>query len=224
MLLPRVKICGLTSLEAAAVATEAGADLVGLVFYPPSPRNLTPEKAAEISTYLCSLENRPAMVGLFVNESRESLEAAVEAYRLDFLQLAGDETPEACRDAVKLRPVIKSIRLKPPLALENALAIIAPYATLANVTVLLDGYKTGMYGGTGERGDWELAREIAARFPVILAGGLNPANVAEAVAQAQPWGVDVSSGVEKEGQPGQKDLAKIREFIAKAKTFKQELF
>ncbi|NWJ45146.1 MAG: phosphoribosylanthranilate isomerase [Chloroflexi bacterium] len=212
----KVKICGVKTLEAVQVAAQSGASFVGLVFYPPSPRYLTLETAREILSVLQQLPDAPKSVGLFVNVSVAEMVETAEKCALAYLQLAGDETVELCRAVAKVHPVIKSIRLKPPLTLDEALTAVAPYAELENVTVLLDAYKSGFYGGTGERGDWEIAREIARRWRLILAGGLTPENVAQAVTAVQPWGVDVSSGVEKDDQPGIKDLEKIRKFAKHA--------
>ncbi len=212
----KVKICGLTTPEAVRVAHEAGAGFIGLVFYPPSPRFASPEVAFELAQYAHSLKNGPKVVGLFVNVGYEDLAKAAQDYRLDYLQLAGDETPEDCRVATGLLPVIKSIRIPPQMSENEALELVAPFAELKNVTILLDSHKSGMYGGTGLRSDWAIAQAIARRYPVLLAGGLTPENVAEAVEAVKPWGVDVSSGVEQAGQPGLKDLTKIRLFIAQA--------
>jgi len=212
----KVKICGLTTTEAVQVAHEAGAGFIGIVFYPPSPRFATPEVAAKIVEYAHSLNNGPKVVGLFVNVGYEGLAKAVEDYKLDYLQLAGDESLEDCRVATNLLPVIKSIRIPPQLLVNAAIELVTPFAELKNVTVLLDSHKSGMYGGTGLRSDWAIAQAIASRYPILLAGGLTPENVAEAVEAVRPWGVDVSSGVEQAGLPGVKELTKIRQFVVQA--------
>jgi phosphoribosylanthranilate isomerase len=131
------------------------------------------------------------------------------------LQLSGDETPEVVKEATNLRPVLKSLRLPEDIAVEAALREVEAYTQIPGVTLLLDAAKQGYYGGTGETGNWHVARAIAERYHVLLAGGLNPQNVAEAVRLVKPWGVDVSSGVES--APGAKDLVKIRQFCEAAK-------
>ncbi len=211
----RVKICGVKTFEGARVASESGADLLGLVFYPPSPRYLASEKARILRAQLDKLEHRPQLAGLFVNVPLLEMARLVEKYRLDYIQLSGEETPEECRKIAALRPLIRALRLPPTISPQEALKLAAPFGQLNNLVLLLDTYKQGMYGGTGEVGDWEVARKVAENFPVLLAGGLDPQNVAEAIARVQPWGVDVSSGVEK--APGEKDLEKIRQFIATAR-------
>ncbi len=209
----QVKICGIKTVEATQVAVENGAAMLGLVFYPPSPRFLTREIADELVAGIAGLSRRPALVGLFVNSGIAELSVAVERFGLDYLQLSGDETPSQVQEAARLRPVIKVLR---PADDQVALEEAARFAALPQVTLLLDSHKKGMYGGTGQVGDWSLARHLAAHYPLMLAGGLTPENVGEAVRQVQPWGVDVSSGVEKDGQPGQKDLTKIRQFCLSA--------
>ena len=211
----RVKICGIRTLEAAQTAVQYGASLVGLVFYPPSPRYLSDEEATTLSQQIKALENPPALVGLFVNASLAELRQAAQSYRLDYLQLSGDETPAEVAEAAKLRPVIKSLRFKEQSEAE-IWEIVDQFGQLDGVTLLLDSHKPGLYGGTGQLGDWTLARKIAERYPVLLAGGLNPTNVAEAVRQVAPWGVDVSSGVEQLDRPGHKDLNRIKEFCQAA--------
>jgi phosphoribosylanthranilate isomerase len=190
--------------------------MIGLVFYPPSPRFASPEVADKVAAFARSLPQKIKIVGLFVNATTLELAESAQRYGLDYLQLSGDETPEACRVAAQLRPVIKSIRIPAQAQVQTALETVAPFAELDNLTLLLDAHKAGMYGGTGERNNWEVAQEIASRWPILLAGGLTPQNVAEAVQQVRPWGVDVSSGVEQDGAPGVKDLEKIRQFVAQA--------
>jgi len=204
----------------AQVVVEAGADLIGLVFYPPSPRYLSPEAADALVSALAKLRQQPKLVGLFVNAPIEEMTAAVERYGLDYLQLSGDETPEQCAELSALRPVIRALRLPARISPEEALPLATPFGQIANLTLLLDTHKSGMYGGTGEIGDWEAAYRLARTFPVLLAGGLTPENVGEAIEKVQPWGVDVSSGVEKSGLPGEKDPEKIARFIERARRVK----
>lgn len=215
----QAKICGIKTVEAALTAAEAGADMLGLVFYPPSPRFVSIEDAEAITMVIQALpmEIRPKLVGLFVNEPLEKLAETAQTLSLDYLQLSGDETPEFCQKATKIKPVLKSLRLPAGISRENALQLVEAYATISNVTVLLDTPKQGFYGGTGETGDWEAARAVCQTYPVILAGGLTPENVAEAITLVQPYGVDVSSGVEVTGKFGEKDLSKIKKFLAEVK-------
>lgn len=214
----KIKICGIKTPEMARKAAESGADLLGLVFYPPSPRFLTEEAAAELVDGIAgsNLAKTPALVGLFVNVPLAEMAEHAEKYGLAYLQLSGDETPEQVAEISKVRPVIKAMRLPVEINPDAALDLAGPFGELPNVTLLLDTHKQGMYGGTGETGDWLAARRIAENFPVLLAGGLNPQNVAEAVERVKPWGVDVSSGVES--SPGTKDPLKIEQFCQAARS------
>jgi phosphoribosylanthranilate isomerase len=215
----KIKICGVRTPEIARKAAESGADLLGMVFYPPSPRFISDDAAAELTAALAlaASGHRPALVGLFVNVPLAEMSQKSEKYGLDYLQLSGDETPAQVAEVAQVRPVIRAVRLPARVSPAQALELAAPYGELANVTLLLDTHKAGLYGGTGETGDWLAAREIAARFPVLLAGGLTPANVGQAVLAVQPWGVDVSSGVEQSGSPGTKDPLKIEQFCQAAR-------
>jgi len=199
----RVKICGITSLEDARAAVAAGADALGFVFYAQSPRFISVEGAAGIITQLPPFVTA---VGLFVNEPPEVVEATARACGLDLVQLHGDETPQQC--LLPGRRVIKALRVKDAGSLRAA----ASYPVCG---LLLDAWSERVYGGSGEVFDWSLLKHFAASHPVILAGGLTPENVAEAVATVRPWAVDVSSGVES--APGRKDHEKLRAFIQNAK-------
>ncbi len=207
----RLKICGLRTCEQAIWACEAGAHYIGLVFYPPSHRCITPEEAASICRMLRQRAvdglHVPKTVGVFVNEAPEAINALAREVGLDMAQLSGNESPEMCR-AIEV-PVIKAMRPGRPEDLD-ALEAYRPGV----LAFLLDTKIDGMWGGTGAVGDWSLAREMARRYPTLLAGGLTPDNVREAVEAAQPWGVDVSSGVETNGQ---KDADKIARFAAQAR-------
>jgi phosphoribosylanthranilate isomerase len=199
----RVKICGITSVEDALQAVQAGADALGFVFYGRSPRNLDPLRAANI------ISNLPPFVqaiGLFVNADAGFVNDTADRCRLDLVQLHGDEAPEYCGQI--RRRVIKAFRVRDASSL-------APVRDYRVAGILLDAYSPGAFGGTGLSFNWELAgiaREIG---PVILAGGLAPDNVREAVERVAPYAVDVSSGVEM--SPGKKDPEKVREFIKRAK-------
>ncbi len=204
----QVKICGLRSAEALRAALEADADLLGLMFYPASKRYIEPAQVRallEASGYTERVErgqSLPDLVGVFVNSDVAAVNALAEELGLHFLQLHGEESPEVC--ARLARPVIKALPVSG--AADHARA--RAYAQVA-WRLLLDTPSPG-YGGSGQTHDWALARAIAAQQRVFLAGGLTPQNVATALAQVQPWGVDVSSGVESNGQ---KDPQKIRAFI-----------
>ncbi|MBI2939541.1 MAG: phosphoribosylanthranilate isomerase [Chloroflexi bacterium] len=201
-----VKICGIRTLEHALAAAEAGADLVGFVFAP-SRRRISPEDALAICR---ELPRRVGRVGLFVvgeNESPSTVAEIVGRCALDFAQLCGDEPREVC-SALPV-PAFKSIRV---VGLAS-LAVLPEYRS--HVTgFVLDGFAPGHYGGSGQTFDWSLARAAAAVDRILIAGGLTPENVGEAIVQARPWGVDVSSGVETDGQ---KDAAKIAAFVAAAR-------
>jgi len=195
----RVKICGIRTVEAARAAAEAGADAVGFVFWSKSRRFIRPDEAARISRVLPPFVVR---VGVFVDERPEVMEEIAQTVGLDAVQLHGDEPPEVW--GVLRRRVIKAIRVRDPSSLAQA----AQYTVSA---ILLDTYVPDTYGGTGKPFDWSLAREVRGwGRPVILSGGLTPENVREAIEQVRPYGVDVSSGVETEGE---KDPQKIRAFV-----------
>ena len=200
----RVKICGITSAEDARAAVEAGADALGFMFYEPSPRCVTPELAAAI---IGELPAHVAKVGVFVDADEATVRATADAAGLDTLQFHGSESPEFCA-RFELR-TIKAFRVKD----SGSLGQLPGYETDA---WLLDSYVKGVPGGTGERFNWSLAVE-AKRLgrPILLAGGLTPENVGEAVGQVAPFGLDVSSGVE--ASPGRKDAAKVAALIANAK-------
>jgi phosphoribosylanthranilate isomerase len=196
----RVKICGITRLDDALAAIGLGADAIGLVFYPPSPRAVTVEQAAAIVSQLPPFVTK---VGLFVNASRAELSDVLERVPLDLLQFHGEESPEACTGHG--RPWIKAIRMHPSVDLEQ---MALDYVEASGL--LLDTYQAGVPGGTGQTFDWDrIPRELASR--IILAGGLNPQNVEQAICQIHPYAVDVSGGVE--AAKGIKDAEKIAAFI-----------
>ncbi|MEW5966653.1 MAG: phosphoribosylanthranilate isomerase [Pseudomonadota bacterium] len=200
----RVKICGITRLEDLHAACAAGADALGFVFYDKSPRHVTAEAA---SALLRELPPFVQSVGLFVNAEPAFIESVLKIAPLDLLQFHGDETPADC--ARHGRPYLKAIRVNPDTDLLKCAADFE-----AAQGLLLDAFVPGVPGGTGERFDWNLIPPGLPK-PVILSGGLDPGNVAEAVRTVRPWAVDVSSGVEV--SKGIKDAQKIARFIANAK-------
>lgn len=197
----RSKICGITCIEDALAAVEAGADAIGFVFYPKSPRAVTAKQAKAI---IAALPPFISTVGLFVNASACELNETLDAVPLDLLQFHGDETPEQCEGYH--RPFIKALRVK---AGDDIAAACKLYSKASGI--LLDTYVEGVPGGTGETFDWALIPKGLSK-PIILAGGLTSANVSQAIAQVQPYAVDVSGGVEK--SKGIKDHDKIRAFMS----------
>ena len=196
-----IKICGLQTIEHALAAATAGADLLGLMFAP-SKRQINPEQAAAI---VAALHQHPRgrevkVVGVFVNESTQNLNTIAARVGLDYVQLSGDEWPDATRDLAT--PAIAAVRL------DGSAREQAWYNQ--QHTLLIDAHIPGSYGGSGQRADWTKAALLAAQRPVFLAGGLTPENVAQAIVTVNPWGVDVSSGVETDGI---KDSQKIEAFI-----------
>ncbi|MBF0625933.1 MAG: phosphoribosylanthranilate isomerase [Magnetococcales bacterium] len=200
----RVKICGITRLEDGLAAAAAGADAIGLVFHPPSPRAIDPERAADLVRRLPPFLG---IVGLFVNRSRAEIEAITRQCRLDMIQLHGDETPADCAD-LPVR-VIKAVRV-------STAADLAGLERYPAQGLLLDARSpSGVYGGGGHRFDWSLLADYRCPAPLILAGGLDPDTVAQAVARVRPYAVDVSTGVE--AAKGIKDPLRMQRFVAQAR-------
>lgn len=201
-----VKICGITRLEDAVSAARFGADAVGFVFAP-SPRRVSTEQAARIARQMPA---GPARVGVFVNESLERVQEVIEMCGLDMVQLHGDEPSEYCR-ALNGK-AIKALRVNGSLDMVRATEYSVDGGCAA---LLLDGYDPEKRGGTGKTFDWKIVHLIGGKPRLIVAGGLTPANVGSAVRIARPYGVDVSSGVEKE--PGVKDAVLMYKFIEQAR-------
>jgi phosphoribosylanthranilate isomerase len=208
----RVKVCGLREPEKAAAIARCGADAIGMVFAD-SPRWVSPEQAREISD---ALPPFVATVGVFVNAAPVVINRVVEKARLQYIQLHGDEAPELVEQID--RPVIKAFRVRDTGWLAEVRQWLSAVATPWRVAaILLDAYKEGAYGGTGERFNWEWvadarqAKALAGLPPIILSGGLDKNNVVTAMGVVQPWAVDVSSGVE--AAPGVKDVEKANRFI-----------
>jgi phosphoribosylanthranilate isomerase len=205
--LTRVKICGINDVLHAQAAIEAGADLIGVVFAP-SPRQVTYEKAREIAAVVKKY-NLP-VVGVFVNIPATTVNSVASSCGVDWVQLSGDESWEYCQQIEK--PVIKAIHVPLEWGERELLAHLEDGKRLGSrpPIYLLDTLVEDKYGGTGQAFAWEIAKRAAAKYPVIIAGGLHPGNVGQVVARLRPWGVDVSSGVESEGV---KDVDKIKAFI-----------
>jgi phosphoribosylanthranilate isomerase len=216
----KVKICGVRTYDEVMDCIEAGADMIGFNFYRPSPRNITPGACMRLMVQLeMALREELAeitVVGVFVNENRDFLHAVFRDCHLDLIQLSGDEPPDLLESLGER--AFKVLRLTTPEALDDAARL---YRRGANAPAwLVDAGGAGAYGGTGEAADWNLARQLAERAPILLAGGLRPDNVAEAIRQVNPWGVDVASGVESE--PGVKDPRKVRAFIRAVRSYEEE--
>jgi phosphoribosylanthranilate isomerase len=198
-----VKICGITNQDDATAAVEAGADALGFVFYKKSPRSVEPALARQI------IERLPPFVtpvGVFVNEDVTVVRRLMDDCGLAFAQLHGDESAAYCQELG--RPILKALRVKD----RNAFLALAEFRGRAGVRgFVLDAFSDEAYGGTGQVIDWPLAAEIAKATSILLAGGLTPDNVEKAIHAVQPYGVDVSSGVEL--APGKKDHEKVRAFI-----------
>lgn len=201
----RVKICGITRGEDASAAVEAGADALGFVFAAGSPRQVTPGMVAAMADRFPPFIAR---VGLFVDAQPDVVRTILEEARLDTVQFHGDESPEVCRAFRHRFRVLKALRVRGPESLDA----LGAYRGAVDA-ILLDAWVPGVPGGTGARFDWNLAVAAGQQgLPVVLAGGLNPGNVAEAIERVRPFAVDVSSGVE--ASPGRKDPTRVREFLA----------
>jgi phosphoribosylanthranilate isomerase len=200
----------LTRVDDALCAVEAGADMLGFIFYPPSPRGVSPTVAADIIRQARATRPGICCVGVFVNESPAQLQVLRDALGLDLIQLSGNET-------------VETLHTLPPIAYKavrraDEVAAYLPYAHQLHPLrpdILLEADHPTLYGGTGQLADASLAAQLAQRHRVLLAGGLTPDNVATAIQTARPWGVDVASGVE--ASKGVKDHAKIRAFICAAR-------
>ena len=196
-----IKICGIKTLKDALAAIEAGADYLGFNFYPKSVRFIEKSPCAEITSVLKREHPQIKLVGVFVNSSVEEIRDILQTCQLDIAQLHGDETPE-------------TFALLAPYAFRAFRGIPesnAGYERNEAPAMLIDAAVKGVYGGSGVTADWTAAAELAKKYPLLLAGGLTPENVADAVRQVQPWGVDVASGVES--APGEKDAEKMLAFV-----------
>ena len=210
----RVKICGITNAEDARIACEAGVDAIGLNFYPRSPRALSVQKAVELRA---SIPSGVQVFGVFVNAEAAEVMKIFRDVRLDALQLHGDESPTTVTQLACLAPVFKALRVGP----DFSAAKLENYPDVSGFLFDTADAMPGQYGGTGRLADWGVAQQAARSHRVILAGGLNAENVAAAILQVRPYGVDVASGVE--ASPGAKDHAQLREFVREARRADQEL-
>lgn len=210
-----VKICGLTNLEDALAAAEAGADLLGFIFYEKSPRNVDARTVAAIvqalqdfspATFHLSLRT----VGVFVNPSLEQVVRTLDYCGLDLAQLHGEEAPQLL--AALPGRAFKALRPQDAAEAASQAATFARFGPAGGPDLLVDAFHPTLRGGAGQTGDWSLAASLAGEHRLLLAGGLTPDNVAQAIAQVRPWGVDVASGVE--AGPGRKDHDRLRAFIA----------
>ncbi|CAG1014787.1 phosphoribosylanthranilate isomerase [Anaerolineales bacterium] len=200
-----IKICGIKTLKDALAAIESGADYLGFNFYPKSVRFIEKTACAEITSVVKREHPQVKLVGVFVNSSVEEIKDILQTCHLDLAQLHGDETPETF---AQLAPhAFRAFRRIPE---SNA-----GYERNEAPAMLLDAAVKGVYGGSGVTADWTAAAKLAQQYPLLLAGGLTPENVADAVRQVNPWGVDVASGVES--APGEKDAGKMIQFVKEVK-------
>lgn len=215
-----VKICGLRTVEHALVALNAGADYLGMIFAP-SRRQVGDVQAAAITEALCAAPigpsgRRPGLVGVFVNETPGRMLSLYERLGLATIQLSGEEDVDIL-DHLKGAEVFKTVRFN---GTPNEDAWLTSDIATSKLWLHTDAHVSGSYGGSGVLGDWKTAANLARSRPILLAGGLTPQNVAQAIREVRPWGVDVSSGVETDGV---KDSAKIRAFIAAVRAVDREL-
>lgn len=215
----KVKICGLTNLDDTKLACKLGADAVGFIFYNKSPRFVAPEKIRDV---LDKIPTSVVRVGVFVNHPIESVRSLCEELSLDFAQLHGDESADYCAQLgfpfIKVFRVGKNFKPKQMAAWQDTLENMDA-TSLFSQAFLLDTYRDHQFGGTGVTFDWEIARQAKAFGRLILSGGLDEDNVANAVREVMPYAVDVCSGVELE--PGKKDPAKLTEFFRQVNIFRE---
>src|SRR5712692_6910111 len=198
----KVKVCGITSWADAKLAADAGAEALGFNFYRPSPRCVTPAQAKRI---VCRLPADVDAVGVFVNESFDAADEIVLEVGLNWIQLHGDDSPEVVAEFAESFPVIKAFRVR--RGFRAAALARYPHA----FAFLLDGFNPHLHGGTGKSFDWRIAKQAKRHGRIILAGGLTPENVAQAIRDVRPYAVDVCSGVES--KPGKKDPGRLRELM-----------
>ena len=200
----KIKICGIKTIADAIAAVDAGADLIGFNFYPKSPRYVEVGVVRNIMSVMRRI-GKVTCVGVFVNPSPGEILATMDTLGLNLAQLHGDETPE----------MLKALDGKGFKAFRGIPGNIDGFERQDAPAFLVDAAVKGVYGGSGVTADWKGAAELAKKYPLLLAGGLTPENVAEAVSRVKPWGVDVASGVES--APGKKDPGKMVEFVKAVK-------
>lgn len=206
----KIKICGLKTLDEALFAIDAGADYLGFNFYPPSPRYIDPLTCAAVTAGILERGFAATFVGVFVNEPVEKIDVILDECGLHLAQLSGAEPPWALEFLGE-----RAFKVLRPRNADDLKKSEQRYPRRqAAPAWLLDAFRAGEFGGTGENADWKLAGDLAQRSAIFLAGGLDPGNVARAVDQVKPWGVDVASGVES--GPGRKDPEKMRAFVRAA--------
>ena len=201
---PKLKICGITSLEDARFVAGALVDYLGFVFYPGSPRFITPRDASEIIGWI----EGPKSVGVFVDQPADEINDTIRRTNIDFVQLHGNESPEFARSLD--RPVIKSFRIKDRKQINELSDKLREWENTADY-FLFDAHHDKLYGGTGSTWDWSVISELKSEKPFFLAGGISHENVIEAVKQTSPYAIDLSSGLEM--SPGIKDFDKIQSFV-----------
>lgn len=208
----KIKICGIKNIEDAISAIEAGADMLGFNFYPKSPRYIEKNICAEITSVLKKEYPHIKLVGVFVNSSIEEIKDILQTCSLDLAQLHGDETLEMLNELNE--KAFKAIRLSASQSVNMSVLVRESVTeSVDKPAFLIDAQVKDVYGGSGVKADWDVASELAKRYKFLLAGGLTPENVGDAVKQVNAWGVDVASGVES--SPGVKDEAKMIEFVKK---------
>jgi phosphoribosylanthranilate isomerase len=196
----KIKICGIKTVDDALAAMDAGADLIGFNFYPKSPRHIDVGICRDIMSVMRRY-GHITYVGVFVNSSVEEIRATIETCGLSLAQLHGDETPE----------MLSALNGKAFKAFRGVPLDVNGFVRSESPALLVDAAIKGVYGGSGVTADWSSAAELAKKYPLLLAGGLTPENVADAVGRVKPWGVDVASGVESD--PGVKDAGKMKAFV-----------
>ncbi len=216
----KIKICGLIDKNNAIAAAKAGADFLGLVFAP-SRRQVSTERALQIVEAVHELKQRPLIVGVFVNLPAGEINSIAEYCRLDMVQFSGDESWHYCRQIE--RPLIKVIHIEADRTAEQVLSEMEKgyrSGLKQKPVLLLDAKTKNIYGGTGRTFDWKLAEEVSKKYPVMVAGGISPHNISGLIKQVNPWGVDVSGGVESGGE---KDIKKINAFIKAVRQAEKEV-
>lgn len=209
----KIKICGITNLDDALMAIDAGADMLGFIFYPNSKRYVLPSKCQEIQEGIHKRRLNITTIGVFVNSTYRDILKIKRDCQLNMVQFSGDESLELCLSMKTY--AYKSIR---PKSLSEADALASQFNYREEPpALLLDTYVPSTYGGTGRLGDWNIALILAKKYQLLLAGGLQCENVIQAIEKVKPWGVDVASGVER--APGIKDENKVRDFIMRVRTY-----